>query len=94
LADPDGEAIGDHESPRHLRAPDEEHQRHCGEEEAQRSERERGNFTQTDLDRDERESPQRDDGNRQREVARREMGFQRGTQNLIVTGRYFAIKAS
>ena len=55
----------------------EEHQRHGGEEKAQRGERERRHFPQADLDRHERKSPHRDDDENEREIARGETTIHR-----------------
>ncbi len=54
----------------HARPPNEEHQRHGGEEESQCRQRKRRHFVQSDLDRDERKAPESDDDEDQREIAR------------------------
>ena len=69
LEDTDRQSVSDHIGPRHARPPDHQHQRYRGEEEAQRGERERRQFAQADLDRNKREAQQRDDGQRQQQVA-------------------------
>ena len=66
----DREAVSDDRRKRHSRRAHEEHQRHCREEKAQRCQRERGNLAQSELDRHEREAPQCDDEEDEREVAR------------------------
>ena len=49
----DCEAVRDDDARRHARTADEEDERHRGEQESQRRERERGHFLQADLDRHE-----------------------------------------
>ena len=66
LADADRKAVGDDFTPGHRRRADEEDHRHRRQEEAERGERERGDFGERDLDRDERVAPDGDDGDRER----------------------------
>src|SRR5690242_2220310 len=73
----DREPVGHDHAPWHARPRDEEHERHRREEEAQCDERERRDFAQPHLDRNERETPERDDDEDQREVAGRETSLHR-----------------
>src|SRR5207244_1491503 len=61
LADADREAVSENVAHRHSRRLDEKRERHGGEDEAYRGERERRDLIQANFDRDERKSPQRDD---------------------------------
>jgi hypothetical protein len=73
----DSEAVTDHVPPRHCRSLVDKHHRYRGQKEPQRRQRERRHLDQRHLDRDERVAPHRDDREREEEVARREVGFQR-----------------
>ena len=70
LAHTDRKAIGEDAAPRHRRRSDEKHHWNGCHEEPDCGERERRYLGQGDLDRDERVAPDRDDGERQREIAR------------------------
>ena len=75
MEDADAEPVSNDEAPRHARTLDEEDQRECGEEKAERGHRERRDLPQSDLDRDKREAPERNDGEDQREIARGKPGL-------------------
>ena len=78
LQDADRDAITDDIAPGHRRTAYEDHEWQRGQREAHGGERERWNFAQRDLDRYERVAPDRDDGERQEQVARSELGLHEG----------------